>query len=53
MLRPLSLEDIEFAVELWGDEDVTRYAGGVIAAQEIRQNMPKYIRRAGNGGIGL
>ncbi len=38
---------------MFTNEDVSRFAGGVIGEEEIRKDMPKWIRRAGNGTIGI
>lgn len=53
LLRPLKLDDVDLAIEMFTDPEVTRYIGGVHTAKKIRAEMHKYIRRCGGGCIGV
>lgn len=51
--RPLEMGDIDLDIKLGADADVMKYVGGVESEESIRRNMPKYIRRCGDGCIGI
>ncbi len=53
VLRPLGLDDLELGIDMFTDPDVSRYVGGHVTAEEIKREMPKYIRRCGGGCIGI
>ena len=52
-LVPMDASDIDLCIQLFTDESVTKYAGGPEAEEVIHREMPKWIRRGGNGGIGI
>jgi ribosomal-protein-alanine N-acetyltransferase len=52
-LTPFSAADVDLAIETFTDPDVRKYAGGVIAEDEIRRCMSNWIKRGGNGCIGI
>ena len=53
-LTPLSLTDVELIIEMFTDAEVLKYAGGKAMSEEaVREKMPTWIRRAGNGCIGV
>jgi RimJ/RimL family protein N-acetyltransferase len=52
-LTPLSLADVDLAVEMFTDPVVTRFIGGVMTEGGIRAGMPLYVRRGGDGCIGI
>ena len=53
-LTPLTITDIDIAVEMFTDPDVVKYiGGGVMSEDEIRQEMSTWTRRGGNGYIGI
>ncbi|MBW2274185.1 MAG: GNAT family N-acetyltransferase [Deltaproteobacteria bacterium] len=53
LLRPLRLDDLDVATEMFTDPEVTRYAGGVLTAEEVETEMSDYIKRCAGGGIGI
>ena len=52
-LRPLSINDVCLAIEMFTDEQVMKYAGGTIPKEKIIEEMGMYTRRGGNGCIGV
>lgn len=52
-LLPFAEEDVDIAIALFTDPEIQKYTGGIMKAGEVRQDMPKWIRRGGNGGIGV
>lgn len=51
---PLAAEDIDLAVEQWGDPDVIRYvADRTYTRDELLAEMPVVTRRGGGGCIGV
>lgn len=53
-LRPLSLEDLDLATEMFTDPEVVRYLSfGFGTAEEIEEELPTSIRRCGGGCIGI
>lgn len=49
--RPLGLGDLDSAIEQWTDPGVTRYlSDGPLTEQQIKENLPREICRAGPGG---
>lgn len=52
-LRPLEPGDLDIALDLFTDENVSRYVGGVVAADKIERNMPTWCQRCASGAIGV
>jgi len=52
-LTPFNMSDVDIAVELFTDPEVLRFTGGVMEEEEVRRELPKWIRRGGNGCIGV
>ena len=52
-LTPLVADDVDLALTLWTDPEVTEYVCDPMSETEIRQEMPDSIKRGGNGGIGI
>ena len=52
-MAPFATSDIDIAIENFTDPEVLRFAGGVVDEAEIRRQMPNWIRRGGNGCIGV
>ena len=52
-LIPLHMSDGDIAVELFTDPEVLRFTGGVLEEEEVHRELPKWIRRGGNGCIGV
>ncbi|MEM9139830.1 MAG: GNAT family N-acetyltransferase [Pseudomonadota bacterium] len=51
---PLSLEDIDLAIEQWTDPEVVKFvADRTYSEDELREEMPTVTRRAGRGCIGI
>jgi RimJ/RimL family protein N-acetyltransferase len=53
LLRPLCADDVDLGIEMFTDPDVVRYVGGLLSAEEIRSEMPNYVKRCGGGCIGI
>ncbi len=52
-LQPLALDDVDVALEMFTDPDVTRYVGDLMSADEIREEFPVWMRRCAGGTIGI
>jgi len=52
-LRPLSINDVGLAIEMFTDEQVMEYSGGAVAKENIVEKMEMWTRRGGNGCIGV
>lgn len=52
-LSPLTLDDIDIALDLFTDEAVTRFVCALHSPDEVRASMADSVRRGGNGGIGI
>ena len=52
-LRPLGPEDIDLALDMFTDADVSRYVGGTLTPDDIRVAFPSWTRRCGGGTIGV
>ena len=52
-LRPLSINDVGLAIEMFTDEQVMEYSGGTVAKEKIVEEMKMWTRRGGNGCIGV
>lgn len=53
LLRPLEPDDVDLGIEMFTDPDVVRYVGGLLSAEKIRSEMPNYLKRCGEGCIGI
>lgn len=53
LLTPLTLADLDLALELWTDPAVVEYVCDVVTEEELRKEMSDAIKRGGNGGIGI
>ncbi|MCP5011760.1 MAG: GNAT family N-acetyltransferase, partial [Aestuariibacter sp.] len=47
------MSDLDIAVELFTDPEVLRFTGGVMEEEEVGREFPRWIRRGGNGCIGV
>ena len=52
-LTPFAIIDVDIAQAMFTDPEGQKYAGGVITEAEIRASLPKWLRRGGNGCIGI
>ena len=52
-LCPLRLDDVDLAIEMFTDPEVTRYAVGLMTRSEIEIRMHDYVKRGGGGCIGI
>lgn len=52
-LIPFQLSDLDIALEMFTDPEVLRFAGGVMTGKEVRREMSNWVRRGGNGRIGV
>lgn len=53
ILAPLASYDIDVALEMFTDPEVTEYVDGVMSAETINKDMIDWIKRGGNGCIGI
>ena len=53
LLTPLTSNDVDVALEMFTDAEVTRYVDGVMSAEKITTEMSDWIKRGGNGCIGI
>lgn len=53
LLSPVTLDDLDLCLEMFTDPDVLKYAGGVMSEVEIRETLPNWAKRGGNGCIGI
>ena len=54
LLRPLQQDDLDLAIALWSDPEVTRYvAERTYSVEEIAEEMPITVRRAAKGAVGI
>ena len=53
VLTPFGHADLDIALDLFTDPEVLRFAGGAVDDDEIRRDMPDWVRRGGNGCIGI
>ena len=52
--QPLAESDLDLAIEQWTDPEVVKYvADRTYSPAELKTDMPKFIRRCGNGCIGV
>lgn len=52
-LNPFDETDVDIALELFTNPEVLRYVGGVMKPEEVHEDMLKWVRRGGNGCIGV
>ena len=50
---PLSLDDLDICIELFTSEAVTEYVADLMTEVAIRAQLPDWIRRGGDGSIGI
>ena len=48
-LRPLLMSDVGLVIEMFTDQKIMKYAGGVIPEEKIDKEMALYIRRGAKG----
>ncbi|MFP6745342.1 MAG: GNAT family N-acetyltransferase [Alphaproteobacteria bacterium] len=54
LLRPVTLADIDLAIEMFTDLDVVKYNGNVLMTLDaIADEMPTWVKRGGGGCIGI
>ena len=53
LLRPLSHDDIDISIKMFTDPDAVKYVCDVMTEVEIIAEMPRWLRRGGNGCIGI
>lgn len=53
VLAPYSLDDLDLSLEMFTDPAVVRFAGSVASESAIKQMMPNWTKRGGNGCIGI
>lgn len=52
-MTPLSVEDFDLSMALFADPEVVKYAGAPMTEAAIRNELPAWVRRGGNGCIGI
>lgn len=52
-LTPLAVADVDVAIEMFTNPAVTKFIGDVMAEADIRQDMPVWTKRGGDGCIGI
>ena len=52
-LRPTDESDLDVSLEMFTDPDVVKYVCDLMTESEIRNEMPNWNRRGGNGCIGI
>jgi len=52
-LTPLEESDVDLVIAMFTDPEVLRFADGTMTEQEIRREMPNWIKRGGDGCIGI
>ncbi len=52
-MTPTQASDVDITLEMFTDPEVLRYAGGPMSEEKIRSQMPNWLRRGGNGCIGI
>ena len=53
VLQPLSTKDVDLVVELFTDEEIMKYSGGIQPRKNLIDKMRLYTRRGGNGCLGI
>ncbi len=51
-LAPFGAEDVDIAIEMFTDPG-SNYTGSVMGEDEVRKHMPDWVRRGGNGCLGI
>ena len=51
--KPLAEDDLDLAIELWTDPEVTQYVGGTYSKDELEEEHPIVMRRCCHGCIGI
>ncbi|RPH57306.1 N-acetyltransferase, partial [bacterium] len=49
--RPWSDADVELAVELWGDPEVTRFIGGPLSREQAEERLSREIATLRSHGV--
>lgn len=52
-LIPFEGTDLDIAIEVFTDPEVRRFAGGAMDESDIRGEMSNWVKRGGNGVIGI
>ncbi|MGI9219635.1 MAG: GNAT family N-acetyltransferase [Woeseiaceae bacterium] len=52
-MTPFDECDLGLSIEMFTDPEVRRHAGGIIKEDVIREQIPNWVRRGGNGCIGI
>ena len=52
-LRPLVLDDLDLATEMFTDPEVVRYVCDLLTPEQIAENIHNEIKRCGGGCIGI
>ena len=52
-LRPTDESDLDLSLEMFTDSDVVEYVCDLMTESEIRNEIPNWTRRGGNGCIGI
>ena len=53
VLQPLQMEDVDLALEIFTDPEAAKYIGGTETPEQIRAGMSTWVRRGGDGCIGI
>jgi ribosomal-protein-alanine N-acetyltransferase len=53
LLTPLASNDVDVALDMFTDPEVTQFVDGVMSAEKITKSMPDWIKRGGDGCIGI
>jgi ribosomal-protein-alanine N-acetyltransferase len=52
-LRPFQPDDLDICLEMFTDPNVVKYADGLMSESTIRNEIPNWTKRGGNGCIGI
>lgn len=52
-LIPFDEADADIAIEIFTDPEVLKFTGGVMEEEAVRRELPNWVRRGGNGCIGV
>ncbi len=53
VLAPLTVADVDVALEMFTDPAVVKFVGHLMTDEEIRREMPVWTKRGGGGCIGI
>jgi RimJ/RimL family protein N-acetyltransferase len=53
ILAPYTPNDLDLSLVMWTDPSVVEYAGEVMTEPAIKRKMPSWIKRGGDGCIGI